>query len=153
INGGAPLTVSSAGTSDTATINASTAVDGTFVYDLVSVESTASIPCISPETGSVTIEVGPLPVASISGDATICEGETSVISFTGTPGSVVTYTIDGGANLTVTLDAAGNASVTTPTLLNTTVYSLVSVADSSGSCSQPQAGSATVTVNPVATAT
>ncbi len=152
INGGSPQTVTSASTSNTATVNAPTAVQGIFTYELVSVSTVGPPPCTNPQTGTVVITVGDLPIASISGNATICSGDTSTITFTGTPGAVVTYTVDGVSD-TVTLNGTGSATVTTPALTATSVYSLVSVADAGGSCSQNQSGTATVTVNPLPTAT
>ena len=87
------------------------------------------------------------PVVVISGDTTICSGNTAPIYFTGTPNAIVTYTVDGGANQTIQLDANGSASLTSPSLPINSIYSLVSVALSQAPfTSQTVIGSATITI-------
>jgi len=103
-------------------------------------------------TTSFQLIVNPLPTASISGTTTICSGNSTLISFTGTPNAVVTYTVGGNPAPTVTLDAAGAGSVSTGVLTTTTVYALVSVLNPTTNCSQTQSGSATVTVKSLPTA-
>ena len=97
-----------------------------------------------------TVTVNPLPTAIISGAATICNGSSTNISFSGTPNATVTYLVNGGINQTTILDNLGIGSVSTGNLTTTTTYQLVSV-QSSGipSCSQTQSGSVVVTVIPV----
>jgi gliding motility-associated-like protein len=124
-------------------------------YDLVGIQDGTALGCQQAQSGSVTITVGGLPTASISGDATICPGDSATITFSGTPGATVTYTIGAGPGQTTTLDATtGTASVSTGALATTTTYNLVSV--STGGvppCAQAQSGTATVTVAPLPTAT
>lgn len=100
-----------------------------------------------------TITVNPLPTATISGTASVCEGGTSpVITFTGANGVApytFTYNINGAGQTTIT--STGNtATINVPsTPVGTYNYNLVSVVDaSSTACSQNQAGTATITVNP-----
>lgn len=158
VNGGADQTVVSTG--NTATVNVSTAVGGTFVYTLVSVQDASSATCLNVQTGTATILVNPLSTATIAGTTDICQnGAQPLITFTGTSGTApytFTYNINGGANQTV-VTASGNNSITVvvPTLIpGTFVYNLISVQDaSSTACSNPQTGSATVLVNPLPTAT
>ena len=114
-------------------------------YGLVSVLNTATT-CSRTIVGSATVTVNPLPTATISGTATICSGGTTTITFSGTPDATVTYTINGGANQTIVLNGTGAASISTPVLTANTTYNLVSVLNSSTSCSQPQSGSAVVTI-------
>ncbi|MEJ7681485.1 MAG: hypothetical protein WKG06_27265 [Segetibacter sp.] len=106
---------------------------------------------------SGTITVKPLPTATISGTAAVCQNSaTPTITFTGangTPPYTFTYNINGGASQTVTTQP-GNTSVTVSAPTGTAgsfTYSLVSVAGTL--CSQTQTGSATITVNPSPTAT
>jgi hypothetical protein len=98
-----------------------------------------------------------LPTAIIAGTIAVCEDGTSPdVTFTGANGTApytFTYTINGGSNLTVT--SVGNSvTVAAPTTLpGTFTYALVSVQDASTTtCSQAQAGSAVITVNPLPTA-
>ncbi len=109
-------------------------------------------------TDQVTITVNPVPTATIAGTVTVCEGDAApTITFTGANGTApytFTYNINGGANQTVT--SVGNtATVTAPTgTAGTFDYNLVSVSDASvAGCSQAQVDVATVTVNPLPTAT
>ncbi|MDF3029407.1 MAG: Ig domain protein group 2 domain protein [Fluviicola sp.] len=149
INGGANQTVSSgAGTS--ATVTAPTTTSGTFTYNLVSVTSTMG--CSQNQTGSTIVTVNPLPTATISGTATVCQnGAAPSITFTGASGTApytFTYNINGGANQTVSSGAGSTATVAAPTgTTGVFTYNLVSIL-SSTTCSQNQTGSATVTVNP-----
>jgi uncharacterized protein (TIGR02145 family) len=125
-------------------------------YTLVSV---ANQSCPSGMvSGSATVIVNPLPTATISGTATVCQGAASPdIAFTGgsaTPPYTFTYNINGGSSHTVT-SSGNSATIQVPTDVSGTFsYNLVSVQDASSTmCSQLQTGTATVTVNPLPTAT
>src|SRR5690554_1720260 len=154
INGGANQTVSSTG--NTATVLAPTNTDGTFTYNLVSVEDASSTSCSQSQSGSVTITVNPLPTASISGNTDVCLGDGEpTITFTGANGTApytFTYNINSGANQTV-ISTGNTATITAPTTTDGTfTYNLISVEDaSSTNCSQSQSGSVTITVNPLPT--
>ena len=137
------------------TITGTPTASGTFNYTV-----TTTGPCINNSlSGSIT--VNPIPTATMSGSVEVCQNSAPdpSITFTGAGGTrpyTFTYTINGGAPLTVTTTAASN-SVTvqqTTAVAGPFTYDLVSVADgSSTACSQPQAGSVLITVNPVPTAT
>lgn len=158
INGGGNLTLVSNG-AGVATVNAPTGTVGTFAYNLVSVQDASSTTCSQPQAGTATITVNPLPTATISGTASVCQNGTApVITFNGASGIApytFTYNINGGGNATVVSNGAGVATVNAPTgTVGTFTYNLVSVQDaSSTSCTQAQAGSAIITVNPLPTAT
>ncbi|QNR85889.1 gliding motility-associated C-terminal domain-containing protein [Pedobacter riviphilus] len=144
INGGANRTVTSTG--NTATVSAPTSTVGTFVYNLVSV---ADVNCAQPQTGSATVIIRPLPVATIAGTTSVCNfGSSPNITFTGSVGTApytFTYTVNGGSNRTVSTNAT-TATVSVPTnAAGTFTYTLVSVADAYAN--QLQTGTATVTVN------
>ncbi|MBI1837130.1 MAG: gliding motility-associated C-terminal domain-containing protein, partial [Flavobacteriia bacterium] len=110
--------------------------------------------CASTLNESEIITVLALPSATISGNATICSGSTSNVSFNGTANATVTYTINGSANQTVTLDGTGNASVTTAALTANATYNLVSITSAGApACTQTITGSITITVLPLPTAT
>ncbi len=150
INGGASQTINTiAGNS--VTLNAPTAVTGTFIYSLESITDANN--CSQPHTGDATIIVAPSPTATISGSTAVCQNGTSPdITFTGSNGTapyIFTYSINGGSNLTAT--SVGNtATVSVPVNISGPfTYSLVSVQDAGANlCSQLQTGSVTVTVNP-----
>lgn len=106
----------------------------------------------SPRT-AVSLSIVPLPDATISGTTAICSGGNATISFSGTPNAIVTYTVNGGTNQTITLDSSGLASVSATGITAGAVYQLISVAAANpGTCVRNKNESATVTVNPVATA-
>jgi len=157
INGGSAQTVTTT-SGNSITIAAPTNVVGSFTYNLLGVQDASSTACSQPQSGSATVTVNPLPTASILGTTAVCQNSASpLITFTGASASApytFTYKINGGANLFVSTTSGNSVSISAPTnLVGTFVYSLVSVQDgSSTSCSQPQAGSATVTVNPLPTA-
>ena len=91
-----------------------------------------------------------MPLATISGNTTICFGTFSAVDFAGTPNAAVTYTINGGLNRTIILDNLGVASVPTGNLTATTTYELISVVSSgTPACTQLQSGIVTVTVVPI----
>lgn len=157
INGGAPLTVTSTG--NTATVSAPTAIPGTYTYSLVSVQDASPASCSQPQTGSAIVTVNPLPTATISGSTTVCENATSpFITFTGAVGAApftFSYSINGGPALTVTTTSGNTVTVPVPTgTPGTFVYTLLNVTDgTSTACTQNQSGSATITINPLPTAT
>jgi uncharacterized phosphosugar-binding protein len=163
INNGSNLTVTSgSGTNPvSATVGVPTGTAGTYTYSLVSVQDASTGSCSQNQTGSATVTVNPLPTASISGTTAVCKNASSPnITFTGDGGTApytFTYKINNGSNLTVTSASGANpVSVTVAVPTSSTgsfVYSLVSVQDASTtSCAQNQTGSATVTVNPLPTA-
>jgi gliding motility-associated-like protein len=112
--------------------------------------------CLS-DTITKQIIVYPRPMAALSGNASVClNGTAPLITFTGANGTApytFTYKINGGPNQTI-VTTSGNA-VTLPVSTSTVAtytYTLVSVADASPTfCSQPQTGTAAVTVNPLPT--
>ncbi len=156
LNGGANQTIVSTG--NDATITVSTAIDGSFSYDLVSVEDASTTACSQAQTGNATVVVNPLPTAIIAGTTDVCIGGADpIVTFTGANGTApytFTYTLNGGANQTI-VSTGNNATITVSTLVDGAFsYDLVSVQDASTTtCSQVQTGNATVVVNPAPTAT
>jgi len=158
LNGGSDQTITTV-SGNSITLPVSTAIPGTYIYSLVSIQDASATACIMPLTGTATVTVNPLPLATIDGTVSVCQNAASpLITFTGdvsTAPYTFTYKINGGANLVVTTTSGNTVSVPAPTnTVGTFVYSLVSVQDgSSTACSQAQTGSATVTINPLPTAT
>ena len=97
--------------------------------------------CESTTPTAVTVEVFPQPTATLSGDATICNGGSAnlLVTLTGKP----SYTVKLSDGSEPTLNATENIPVS-PT--STTTYSLTEVKDGNG-CYATLSGNATVTVN------
>jgi uncharacterized protein (TIGR02145 family) len=158
INGGANLLVTTT-VGNSVTVAAPTNTVGIFTYNLISVQDGSATTCSQPQAGSAVITVNPLPTATISGTIAVCKNSASpLITFTGASSTApytFTYNINGGANQLVTTTVGNSVTVAAPTnVVGTFTYNLLSVQDGSGTaCSQPQAGSAIVTVNALPTAT
>ncbi len=153
IDGGATQTLTTTSGS-TATITISSATVTTHTVQLVDV--TDNHGCTQAQTGSVSVQIDPLPTATINGTTAVCKGATAPsITFTGATGTApytFTYNINGGSNQTITTVSGSSVSITAPTgTAGTFNYNLVSVSDAKG-CSKAQTGTATVTVNPLPTA-
>lgn len=140
----------------TSSYQPSTVTTGIKYYRVILLPNLAA--CGNSTSNTVSITVNPLPTATITGTTTVCQNAASPnITFTGANGTApytFTYTINNGSNQTIT--SLGNtATVAVPTgTPGNFIYSLISVQDaSSTACSQLQTGSATVTVNPLPTAT
>ncbi|TVZ27340.1 putative secreted protein (Por secretion system target) [Gillisia sp. Hel_I_86] len=95
----------------------------------------------------------PDPTATIAGNATICSGTSSDITFTATPNTTITYNKNGGTNQTIGIGASGTATINSGPLTANTDYNLVSIkyADAPD-CSKSVTGTATITVTPIPTA-
>ena len=158
INGGANQTVVTTSGNSVA-VPASTSAAGTFIYSLVSVQEASATACSQLQSGSATVIVNPLPTSTITGTTIVCKNDVSPnITFTGAAGTApytFIYTINSGINHTISTTSGNSVTVSAPT--NTAgvyTYSLISVQDASTTaCSQTQNGGATVTVNPLPTAT
>ena len=158
INGGPTLTATSA-TSNTVNVPVPTTATGTFTYNLLNITGNT---CSNAQSGNAAVIVNPLPDASISGTTAVCQNATRpVITFTVTSTTVGPYTfsyqINGGAIQTLTTTGSSTvATVTAPTgTVGTYVYTLLNVTDgSSNACRRNLTNSsATITVNPLPTAT
>jgi hypothetical protein len=105
---------------------------------------------------TATIVVNPLPIATLTGTATICLGDTTPLNVNITPGTNPFTVIinDGTQNDTINNYLSGDDIDVFP--VGTTTYSLVSVQDSFGcTTTAPSAnliGTPQVTVNPLPTA-
>lgn len=154
INGGVNQTVTT-NSGNSVTVEAPTGVAGSFVYSLVSVQESSGQVCANSVSGNATVVVNSLPVATISGNASVCQnGGARVITFAGNNGTApytFTYKVNGGADQMVTTTSGNSVTVNVPvTTPGTYAYSLVSVKESSiTNCTGPANGSASVVVNPL----
>lgn len=158
INGGVNQTITTI-SGNSVTIAVPTTSDNTYAYSLVSVQDASSTTCSQAQSGTSTATINPLPTATIAGTTTVCKNATAPnITFTGagaTAPYTFTYTINSAPQPAITTISGNSISIPAPTTAaGTFVYALVSVKDaSSTTCSQLQSGSATITVNPLPTAT
>jgi len=117
-----------------------------------------SLGCFS-EPVPISISVNALPTATIQGTLAVCQNEIAPeITFTSAGGIApytFTYTLNGESPLTVVTTSGNTVTLYAPTTVaGTFIYTLTGVQDASGSsCSQAQTGIATITVNPLPTAT
>ncbi len=158
LNGGSSQQVISAA-NGIATVSVPTGTYGTYLYTLVSVTDASASTCSQNQTGSATVTVNPKPSgATISGSTSVCQNASSpTITLVGQGGAgsyLFIYNINGGPNQVVNSGAGGLLNLTVPTgTVGTFVYTLVSVADPvSAVCSTSPNATATVTVNPLPTA-
>jgi gliding motility-associated-like protein len=152
-NGPVQTAVTSIGNS--ITVPAPTNTVGTYRYHLVSVKDAAGTAgCFQLQADTAVVVVNPLPTASITGDAIVCQNAASpLITFTAAGGSAApfsfTYSINAGPTQTISTASGNSVTLAVPTNISGTfIYSLVSVRDASATaCSQLQTGSASITVN------
>lgn len=116
-------------------------------YTLVSITDAN---CTGITSGNAVITVNPLPTASVSGDATICEGSSTNITLTFTGTGPWVFVGDDGSG-PQTMNAATSPLIDTVSPVTTTTYTLISVSDAY--CTGTTSGSTTITVNTLPTAT
>lgn len=157
INGGVNQTVTTT-SGNSVTVSAPTGVTGTFTYNLISVQDGSPNLCSQTQTGSVVVQVNPLPTANITGTIAVCKNSPSPdVTFIGALGVApytFTYNINGGGSQTITTVSGNSVTIAVPTNTpGTFAYNLLSVQDASNTlCSQNQNGTATITVNDLPTA-
>ena len=116
----------------------------------ITVQPTAN-GCTGNSTGFM-VTVNPLPIGSISGSTTICQGDASpILTFTGSnsiPPYTFTYKINGGLEQIISTISGNSITLQVPTdVAGILTYSIVRVSSSTG-CSQSHIRSAIVTINP-----
>jgi gliding motility-associated-like protein len=121
----------------------------TTTYNLVSVIDQCAVAGTVNGTATITVQpVAPPSDADISGDATICSGESTDLIVTVTGGATpFEVTLSDGANpIIINAYTSGDPIPVSPT--TTTVYTITSVIDANGCNALNLTGPATVTVNP-----
>lgn len=143
VNGGAVQTIL-LDSSGNASITENYAV--TTIYTIVGITTNGTISCPVFASGTSTITIAPLPVVTITGNVTICEGESATVTFTGTPNATILYTVNGSATQTIVLDGSGSATASESYFVNTTISIVSATSAGTLSCTQPQAGTIVITV-------
>ncbi len=148
---GAQQTISTLNGSNIAAITVPTGTVGNFVYTLISVQDGTSTACAANQGGSATINVNPLPSATILGDTSLCLNENQpIVTFQGTNGVspfTFTFSINGGAPQTM-VSASGQSTISVSTSIpGDYTYQLISVQEGSVSmCSNAIGSDVTVRV-------
>ncbi|MEG9329078.1 LamG-like jellyroll fold domain-containing protein [Salinimicrobium catena] len=120
---------------------------------VITVTTEAPVGACGPGEDEMIIFFRDNPAVSISGDATICSGTSSPLTFTGSPNTQVTYTVNGGTSQNITIGPSGEAILDSGVLTQNTTYDLVSaVYTDAPACSGNISGSATITVTQIPTA-
>ncbi|MGM0932803.1 MAG: LamG-like jellyroll fold domain-containing protein [Bacteroidota bacterium] len=120
---------------------------------VITVTTEAPVGACGPGEDEMIIFFRDNPSVSISGDATICSGTSSTLTFSGTPNTQVTYTVNGGTNQNITIGPSSEVTLDSGNLTQNTTYDLVSaVYTDTPTCSGNISGSATITVTQVPTA-
>ncbi|WP_430934242.1 gliding motility-associated C-terminal domain-containing protein, partial [Saccharicrinis sp. 156] len=152
INGGDVSSVTTV-QGNSVSVLAPTAGLGVFEYNLISVQDNGgSISCENNVVGTASVTVQDLPLASITGTASVCRGDTPPkITLTGSNGVApytFTYTINGGSVQVITTQEGNSVAIDVPTdNAGDYLYELVSVSEAgNNSCFNQQEGSALVSV-------
>lgn len=107
--------------------------------------------CTGNTSGSATVTVTPLPTAQISGNATVCAGTPTNLTFNFTGVAPFVYSYMAGATLMGPYNTNSNSVVIPVSPATTTVYTMTPTLTGAG-CTGNTSGSATVTVNQLPTA-
>ena len=152
INNGPTQTVSAAAPNISATVTQSTAVPGTYVYELINVMDPTSL-CNQDVSLTETIVVRPLPTTIISNPIEACYFDSPLpeVTFSGVNGGnpyTFAYNINGGPTQYITSTGA-TATLQIPTnAVGTFVYTVTNIQEGSVlGCQQPQNVSTTVTIH------
>lgn len=145
INGMNPDTITTTFTTDTLSFMPALA------NSLYRLDSVGAGVCPGTYSGQFLAQVVPAPTAQLSGDNTICLGDSSVLQvvFTGT--APFSYVISGNGQPVGSDTTSNNSLLYTVIPTDTTLYALASL--SSGDCNGTVSGSAQVNVQDAATAT
>lgn len=123
-------------------------------YNFINATSNVLNTCVATLNIPFSINVNPIPTATLTGSSTICSGSNTILTFTGTANSDVFYTVDGGSTQNILLDSNGNATLTTPNLTSSSTYVLTSIASTgSNSCTQPLFQNFVISITALPTAT
>jgi mucin-2 len=135
------------------TFDPATSIAGTYQYLLNSTS------CGATANRQFEIRISndlPTVTSLVATSTSVCSGNSTSVTFNGSPDAVVTYQINGIGNQTVALNASGVGVVTTNNLSAATTYKAISVAYPGPlACSQSAVATAetTITIDALPTAT
>ena len=109
-----------------ATVTAATGIVTGIAVGTPQISYMVSNSCGSSAPRSTTLNILSTPDASITSAIVPCDGYSSNIIFTGTPGNVVSYSVDGGTNIDGTL-TGGTFTLPTGVITSTHTYLLHTV--------------------------
>jgi gliding motility-associated-like protein len=150
ISGNPTQSVSTGSLSATGTVSAPATSAGQYAYNLLSVRDEYN--CNQTQNGLARVTVNKLPEATITRDATVCQGaQAPTITITGSNGTApytFSYSINNNAQTPV-ISSGSRASFTHPTAQDGSYgYRLTSVSYTQGkSCTKTQTDSITIVVN------
>lgn len=149
INNGAIQTITSVG--NTANVSVPTGIDGTYVYDLLSVQDASSKNCSQILNNSVTIIVNETSIGgTLTSDHTICSGNSSSqMNLNGNNGNVTKWQ-SSISPFTVWNDLSNTTNALISGLLNQTTKFRVIVKNET--CPEVFSSQVTVTVDPISVA-
>lgn len=113
----------------------------------ITINSITGVNCFKQVDEDIIITINPLPITTLSGDGSICEGGTtdlSIVTTNGTPLYDIEYT-NGTENFILT-DIGDSTGISTATM---GLYTLLSVIDQNGCEATTLNGQANVNINPV----
>ena len=116
----------------------------TGIYTVFAISAAGN--CASNMNGSVSVMINPLPSAVIIGTATICNGNSTNITFNGTSNATIAYRINDGSSEAITLDGSGSATLAVSPIVNST-YAVIAVTSAANCTSAITGQSVSVTVN------
>lgn len=113
---------------------------------LINVTMNTPLSCTQNLSSNHDVNIVSTPTATISGTASICAGDSTDITITGTPNAVVIFNDNVGTNQNVTLNGNGMYSYNTGSISSNSTYTLVSV---SNGCLVNLSDAVTVMINPL----
>lgn len=137
---------------NTTSINVSTTQPGIYNYTLTGLVDSNPLQCNQALNLTTTVTVNPIPTASLSGGATLCQGDVEPnLVFVGSLGSSpysFTYSLNNGSPQTI-ISTNDTATIDVSTQFpGTFVYTLLNVSDASSSqCGQVLSETETIIIN------
>jgi hypothetical protein len=104
--------------------------------------------CTNPVSGSSTVTINTLLIATVAVTSPICENENAVFTVNGPAGATVTYNLN-GTPASVVLNGSGVGTITVTGATTNQTVDLLTV--DNGSCSNSVTDSETIIVNPLPT--
>jgi gliding motility-associated-like protein len=152
LNGGGTQSVSTTSLATTATVSASALSAGQFAYNLLSVNNGYN--CTQIQSGLARVTVNKLPEATITHDATVCQGTSApIITLTGSNGTApytFSYTLNNNEQTPIASSGSKTSFTHATADAGRFVYRISSVAYNRGkTCSKAQTDSVVIVVNPL----